>query len=236
MKFARAFVITLPESAGRRKRLQEAARRSGLEVEWYPAIRGSEVDIADYQQRGYLSEDFQLRAAGSLGTLLSHLTLWEKVAAAGGCEKVLIFEDDAIIRNGFLSKLEQIPEESLPEDWDMAWLGWHRLYCDPVNDHWGKPKQEIKIGTNSGHFAYLMRVESLSKLKAILTPYDNKRSKDNVLRRNFQNFGAYFLLKRISRTPLFEFDSTRKNINNPKRSQKFRYRMGRRISRFLYRS
>ena len=70
---------------------------------------------------------------------------------------------------------------------------------------------------NSGHFAYMIRSSSVEKMKALLLPYDNKRSKDVLLRRNFEAFHAYFLLNKIVKTPRIGFDSVRKNINDPKR-------------------
>ena len=99
----------------------------------------------------------------------------------------------------------------------MLWLGWHKLDCDEVNSVVGSPRKSEGKSVNSGHFAYLVKSSSVEKMKALLLPYDNRRSKDVLLRRNFDSFGAYFLLNKIVKTPLIGFDSVRKNINNPKR-------------------
>jgi len=217
MKFDKAYLISLERSPGRRKNFYRYARKAGIEVEWFPALYGLDVDTADYQRRGYLSEEFELRLAGSLGTLLSHVHVWEKIAADPDCEVGLVFEDDAIFTKHFKTQLANLPEADVPEDWDMLWLGWHKLDCEPVNQHFGRPNKTEGKSVNSGHFAYLVRSSSVKKLISLLIPYDNRRSKDVLLRRQFDAFGAYFLLDKIVKTPRIGFDSVRKNINDPHR-------------------
>ena len=234
MDFQRAFVISLTESEDRRNRFFRRAQRAGLDIEWFPAIRGSQVNLDDLRRDGYLADDFKLRTPGSLGTLLSHVKVWEQVEKDSDCDVALVFEDDALLDPGFKSRLHALPIESIPADWDMLWLGWHKLDCEPVNELWGKPHPKQKIGTNSGHFAYLIKSSSIPLLRSFLIPYNNRNSKDNLLRKNFANFGAYFLLKRMARTPLLEFDSVRKNLNDPKRNDSLRRRIGQWISKLSY--
>lgn len=217
MHFDKAYLISLERSPGRRKNFYRYARKADIEVEWFPALYGLDVDTGDYQKRGYLSEDFKLRLAGSLGTLLSHVHVWEKIADDPKCDVGLVFEDDAVFNKHFKTQLEAISPDDVPQDWDMLWLGWHKLDCDPVNDVFGSPRKTEGKSVNSGHFAYMVKSSSVKKLKALLLPYDNRRSKDVLLRRNFQAFGAYFLLDKIVKTPRIGFDSVRKNINDPHR-------------------
>lgn len=217
MHFDKAYLISLERSPGRRKNFFRYARKAGIEVEWFPALYGLDVDIEDYQRRGYLSSDFKLRLAGSLGTLLSHIHVWEKIEADAQCDVGLVFEDDAVFNRQFATHLLAIHEADVPEDWDMLWLGWHKLDCEPVNGTIGRPNKTQGKSVNSGHFAYLIKSSSVLKLKNLLLPYDNRRSKDVLLRRNFESFGAYFLLEKIVKTPRIGFDSVRKNINDPKR-------------------
>lgn len=234
VKFDKAYLISLERSPERKRRFDRYAQRAGLEVEWFPAIYGLDVDIEDYRSRGYIADNFELRMAGSLGTLLSHVHVWEKIQADPDCQVGLIFEDDATFGKHFVQQVEDIPTELLPEDWDMFWLGWHKLDCEPINDLIGKPRPDCKRGTNSGHFAYMVRSDSVDKLKELLIPYNNRSSKDVILRKNFDRFKAYFLLKRISKTPTVEFDSVRKNINNPDRTKKFSKWLGQKVSRLRY--
>ncbi len=217
MHYDKAYLISLERSPGRRKNFYRYARKAGIDVEWFPALYGLDVDIQDYQKRGYLSDDFKLRLAGSLGTLLSHVHVWEKVADDPQCEVGLVFEDDAVFGRGFPKDLAAIKQDDIPDDWDMLWLGWHKLDCDPVNDIFGSPRKSEGKSVNSGHFAYMIKSSSVEKMKALLLPYDNRRSKDVLLRQNFDAFKAYFLLNKIVKTPVIGFDSVRKNINNPNR-------------------
>jgi len=217
MNYDKAYLISLERSPGRRKNFYRYARKADLNVEWFPALYGLDVDTEDYQKRGYLSEDFQLRLAGSLGTLLSHVHVWEKVAADPQCDVGLVFEDDAVFGRRFRKDLAAIDEANIPDDWDMLWLGWHKLDCDPVNEVVGSPRKTEGKSVNSGHFAYMIKSSSVEKMKALLLPYDNRRSKDVLLRKHFNAFRAYFLLEKIVKTPRIGFDSVRKNINDPKR-------------------
>lgn len=217
MRFDKAYLISLERSPGRRRNFYRYARKAGIEVEWFAALYGLDVDTEDYQKRGYLSEDFELRLAGSLGTLLSHVHVWEKIADDPQCEFGLVFEDDAVFSKHFKAQLEGIPSGDVPEDWDMLWLGWHKLDCDPINEVVGTPRKTRGKSVNSGHFAYMIKSSSVEKMKALLLPYNNRRSKDVLLRQNFDGFGAYFLLDKIVKTPRIGFDSVRKNINDPNR-------------------
>lgn len=218
MNFDKAYVISLEDNPRRRSHFYKSARRAKLEVEWFPAIYGLDVDIEDYRQRGYLADDFKLKLAGSLGTLLSHVHVWEKIADDPYCDVGLVFEDDAIIKHGFQARLTALSPKFLPNDWDMLWLGWHKLDCLPINDLIGYPNSATTMkSVNSGHFAYLIKSSSVDKLKSVLIPYSNRNSKDVILRNNFDKFNAYFLLDKIVKTPLIGFDSARKNINNPDR-------------------
>ncbi len=217
MQYDKAYLISLERSPGRRKNFYRYARKAGIEVEWFPALYGLDVDIQDFQQRGYLSDDFKLRLAGSLGTLLSHVHVWEKIAEDPTCEVGLIFEDDAVFNRRFSHDLSAIDPGDIPDDWDMLWLGWHKLDCDPVNEVVGTPRKTEGKSVNSGHFAYMIKSSSVEKMKSILLPYDNRRSKDVLLRQKFDAFNAYFLLEKIVKTPVIGFDSVRKNINDPLR-------------------
>ncbi|MGM0442690.1 MAG: glycosyltransferase family 25 protein [Fibrobacterota bacterium] len=204
-----SYVISLKESPQRRTSFFARAERAGLDVTWFEGISGPSVDIESLQEKNYLTQPFHLKMAGSLGCFLSHLFLWEQIARDSHAETALIFEDDALIPRSFRARFAKaVP--LLPSDWDMAWLGWHKNNCAPVNSSWGTPRRGRG---NTGHFAYLLRRSSVPKLKEILLPYDNTVSKDIVLRRNFAHFNAYFLNKRIVRTPFIEWGSIRKSLN-----------------------
>lgn len=217
MHFDKAYLISLKESIKRRNRFNRLSKNASVNVEWFNAIKGSKINIDEYRSKGYIADDFQLKMAGSLGCLLSHVHVWEKIQDDKNCEIGLIFEDDAIIKKDFLKKLSSIPEIMIPNDWDMIWLGWHKINCQSINTYFGKPNEGRG---NSGHFGYLIKSSSVDKLKSLLIPYNNLNSKDVILRKNFDKFNAYFLKKKIITTPFIEFDSIRKNLNTPSRENR----------------
>lgn len=230
MHFDKAYLISLEESEIRRNRFYRSAKKASVEVEWYKAVKGSEVDLEDYRSRGYIADDFFMKMPGSLGCLLSHVHVWEKIRDDKDCNIGLVFEDDALIKKEFLKKLNKIDDSQIPEDWDMIWLGWHRLDCKSYNKYFGTPKLNAKRGRNSGHFGYLVKSSSVNKLKSLLIPYNNFSSKDVILRKKFNEFNAYFLKKKIVKTPIIEYDSTRKNLNDPSREKRFIKKLGKKLS------
>ena len=215
MHFDKAYVISLEESEKRRSRFFRRAQKAHLEVEWFHGIRGDKVDTEALKREGTLAADFHPYQRGSLGTLLSHSATWDLIKESES-EIGLIMEDDALISRSFLKKLAAIGWQEVPEDWDMLWLGWHKSSLVPVSKKVGKPKIVAgeKRCRNSGHYCYLIKSSSVDRIKGLLFPYNNKHAKDVILRNNFENFKAYFLKKRIARTPLIEFDSMRKLINH----------------------
>ncbi len=214
MIFDKAFVISLEESRRRRDAFFNSAKKNSLEAEWIKGIHGEKVDLQRLKEQGTLTEAFTLKMPGSLGCLLSHLSVWELIEKDPSVNCALIFEDDAVLCRNFSKRLTSIPHSALPQDWDMIWLGWQRINCTPVNNYFGKPNGAKK---NNGHFCYLINSRSIEKIKTILLPYDNKRSKDVLLRKNFHSFNAYFLLNRLARTRIIEWGSVRKKINSKQR-------------------
>ena len=102
------------------------------EIELWPAIIGTEVNISEYQKKGFLTKDFKMNLAGSLGCYLSHVTLWENCVKDKHCNIALIFEDDAIIKNDFNLKISEIEENELPEDWTILKLSYKGLQGTPI--------------------------------------------------------------------------------------------------------
>ena len=109
MKYDKAYVIGSHDlAANRLKKFFSKNLLDNKKIELWPAIIGTEVNIAEYQDKGFLTKDFKLNMAGSLGCLLSHATLWKKCAQDQQCEIALIFEDDAIMKSDFNEKIKEI--------------------------------------------------------------------------------------------------------------------------------
>lgn len=72
-------------------------------------------------------------------------------------DPLFVFEDDALAVDDFYSKLT-IAMQSLPDDWDMAYLGAHILKAEDHNEHW------LKSHRASSTHAYFIRGRARQKL------------------------------------------------------------------------
>ena len=206
MHFDKAYVIGL-EQAGpdRLRRFFKSSRTAGVQVELFPAVNGGSLDLDGFHKSGYLADDFELRMPGSLGCLLSHVTLWEKIDADPDVSIALICEDDALLDPDFMDTLENISWEEVPDDWDVIRLASHKVTGEPVSEQFVKPPTKYIRGANSGTFCYLIRSSSCLKLKDVLIPYKNRQSMDVLLKKHSDKYNLY-----VHKTPLA-------------REQRFRY-------------
>jgi GR25 family glycosyltransferase involved in LPS biosynthesis len=213
MHFDKAFIIGLPGHTNKRlERCFKRFKREGIEVELWAGIYGLDVNIKEYQQKGYLSDDFNLKLPGSLGCMLSHITLWETLENDPDCTIAFICEDDILLNSNFIKKLKEIPWSDVPDNWDIIKLSYHKLNGEQVSDHIVKPSLLTKPGTNSGTFCYLMKTSSAQILKNILIPYNGQQSMDVLLRKNFSNFHPYLTTKRLAIEERYRY-SIRKDLN-----------------------
>jgi GR25 family glycosyltransferase involved in LPS biosynthesis len=212
MHYDRAFYINLDGSLRRQQAILRSCRRAGLtDVERFPAIDGRQVDLAPYKAAAILTAEMEVRMAGSLGCFLSHITTWQMIHADPACEIGLIIEDDARLKRSFLTRLQAIAAP--PGDWDMIWLGYFRAHGEAVDRNFLRPDFPSRRSDNSGHFCYLVRSDSVPKLLRVLTPYDNRNSKDVLLRKRFDQFNAYFLRDKIATSSRRSPFSDRKRAN-----------------------
>ena len=213
MHFDKAFIIGLPDYTNKRlERCFKRCEREGVNTKLWSGIYGLDVDIPEYQAKGFLSDDFDLQLPGSLGCMLSHITLWESIEKDPDCEVALICEDDILLKSNFLKDLESIPWSDVPDDWDFIKLSYHGLDGEKVSDTIIKPSLSTKRGTNSGTFCYLMKASSAQTLKSILVPYNGRRSMDVLLRESFSRFHPYLTTKILAKEERFRY-SIRKDLN-----------------------
>jgi len=213
MHFDKAYIIGLPNHTNKRlDRCFKRFKREKVDVELWEGVYGLDVDINKYQKAGYLSQDFKLKLPGSLGCMLSHITLWEKLEKDSACDIAFICEDDILLNKNFLKDLESIPWTDVPDNWDIIKLSYHKLNGEQISDTIVKPSLVTKPGTNSGTFCYLMKTSSAQTLKNILVPYNGHKSMDVILRANFKNFNPYLLVNRLAVEERFRY-SIRKDLN-----------------------
>ena len=103
MHYDKAYVIGFEGKKSERLiRFFDSCKMAGVNAELFPAVNGSKIVTEEWKVGNYLSDDFELRMPGSLGCLLSHVTLWEQVSNDETVDIALICEDDALLDNEFL--------------------------------------------------------------------------------------------------------------------------------------
>ena len=234
MHFDKAFIIGLPNHTNKRlDRSLQRCKREGVDIQLWNGVYGPDVDIAAHQSKGYLSDDFELKLPGSLGCMLSHITLWESVEKDPDCDIAFICEDDILLNANFLKDLESIPWSDVPEDWDIIKLSYHGLDGEKVSDSIIKPSLSTKRGANSGTFCYLMKASSAQKLKNILVPYNGRRSMDVLLRESFSKFSPYLTVKILAYEERYRY-SIRKDLNLTKQKGLSLKKVLVKITKFLF--
>jgi len=213
MHFDKAYIIGLPNHTNKRlDRCFKRFKREKVDVELWPGLYGPDINIQEYQDKGYLSKDFTLKMPGSLGCMLSHITLWEHLEKNPECNIALICEDDILLKNNFLKNLHSIPWADVPEDWEMIKLSYHRLEGENISSNIIKPSLNNNKGINSGMFCYLLNVSKNEKIKNIILPYNNQQSWDAILRNNFNKFHIYLTSKVLATEERYRY-SIRKDLN-----------------------
>ncbi len=233
MHFDKSFFISLATHTPERiKRFYKRSKKENLSVELWPGIYGLDVNIKEYQDKGYLTDDFTLHLPGSLGCMLSHVSLWDHVNSDPDCKIALIFEDDVLFKKNFLKRLNDIPWSDVPDDWDFIKLSCGKPQGEKISKTILRPSLSTKKGLNSGTFCYLMKTSSAEKLKDILFPYNNTMSMDVVLRSNFKRLNIYIVANRLVNVERYRY-SIRKALNFSVRKQSVFEKLYMKISRLF---
>lgn len=119
-----AFCLTLAETPHRRQAAEKELRRHGMEgVVFFDGVHGPSWGL-----KTTLSYDYDRPtdppvyiSPGAIGNIMSHWMLWRHILLSD-IEQFIVFEDDVLPVNGFLTKLDEIHAE-LPDDWDLVYLG-----------------------------------------------------------------------------------------------------------------
>lgn len=213
MHYDKAYVIGFEGKKSERLiRFFDSCNIAGVEAVLFPAVNGGKINTEEWREKNYLSDDFELRMPGSLGCLLSHVTLWEHVSNDDDVNIALICEDDALLDYDFLEKLENIPWDDVPDNWDVIRLACHKVTGDSISKNFVRPYTKYIKGANAGTYCYLMKSDSADKLKSVLTPYSNKQSMDVMLKKRSDQYHLYVLKEGLAHEQRFRY-SVRKDMN-----------------------
>ncbi len=213
MKFDKAFVIGSEEFSKKRlDRFYRNIKKQSFDVKLWPAIYGKKINLNYYSKKGYLSNDFKLNMPGSLGCLLSHVTLWEYCSNKKDCDIVLVLEDDVLLYDNFKELVNQINLNELPKNWEIVKLSYNKVVGENFSKSFLKPKSSIKRGVNAGSWCYLINTKNIMNVRNILIPYNNKSSMDVIIRENIEKINIFFVKEKLSGHDKNKY-SVRKDLN-----------------------
>lgn len=165
-KLPRIFCLTLKETPLRTKGFLEVASAAKLDVTMFYGVLGSRLGLVPKLPNEIESpgQNIMMTERG-VGCNLSHLMLWKHLSFLPD-EEFLVFEDDAIIPSDFLERFQSLYDK-LPEDWQMAYVGWIKYGKDvpPILIDDG-----ITIRIPSVTHAYLIKKSVLEDLCNALMP------------------------------------------------------------------
>jgi GR25 family glycosyltransferase involved in LPS biosynthesis len=190
-------VINLDKSNDRRVKMRkQTSKIKNIPVLRWNAVNGKEIsedkinNICNESCKGWTGEK---RNRGQVGCYLSHKTLlnYLKTLNVNPNAGHIIFEDDIVIDDDFLTKWKKIIPH-VPSNWGIIYFDLQKNGEIKMNN--------VKNGIGDavsgwGTHAYMVKhsriPEILSKVNVMYAPIDN------MLQDNFKNFNAYILEENI---------------------------------------
>lgn len=160
----KAYVIHMKESKEREKNIDEI-RKLFPSLEVFDAVRGDSIDRKDPVISPRVMLDMMtgrcrhegIISMGAIGCYLSHYYIWLEVIKRG-YDRVLIFEDDAVIPKDFE---ERVREENIGElDYDILLLGGYNRCSE------GKLLKDRFIGC----YSYIITKEAIKSMLKYALP------------------------------------------------------------------
>jgi glycosyl transferase, family 25 len=199
--FDKIFVITLPRAHERHRLIEREL--SGVNFEFFYGVDKLEFSVEDAITQGVYSPKrtkaenryYPELSLGQVACSWSHLKIYQDIIAKG-YEKVLIFEDDAVVIRENIGELQNIMSE-LPSDWELLYLGYRKhwnitpmvkvkqLYYRMIgalritswsskmySNYYAKPYSEhfMRAGFHDYAHAYAITLDGAQKLAKFQTP------------------------------------------------------------------
>jgi GR25 family glycosyltransferase involved in LPS biosynthesis len=202
--YTQAFVVNRDVDQDRLAMFATSAEAAGVRFERFPAIDKANLDAEKLIVNGEITQDVALVAQiekrrGNYACALSHIRLWQRLASADDNSTFLVFEDDSVIPPDFHAKL-RAALATVPADWDMLYLNHERLKGNAVNADWLRPSSCFPKckGKNALQNAYVVRPPGLRRILKFMSPIAwINGTKDAFMRRHFDAFQAYFLIRQL---------------------------------------
>jgi glycosyl transferase, family 25 len=156
--FDKIFVVSLRRATDRQADIQKELH--GLNYEFWWAVDKRDFEIETLIQNGTYDEDKALKVnrhgikkmlAGEVACAWSHRDIYQ-ATIDNNYERVLIFEDDVVVRNNTISLLPHTLKQ-LPQHWEFCYLGY--LQNETFSrTQWFK-KQFYKLLSSLGAYQWL---------------------------------------------------------------------------------
>ena len=167
------FVINLDEDKEMFLEFSENLSNQNIEFERFLGVKLTEENKQFYIKQKLLNPNCKLLRKGWVGLSMAHLSLWKHILSLN-CEKkyFLIFEDDEVIHNDYISKLNNILNE-IGDDFDFLNLNTLRTDGKLINKHVYKIQKRSLINgklPNCWASSYIINKEFISKAINIINP------------------------------------------------------------------
>ena len=166
-----AYVINLKERPDRWKRFTDQPAVHALRLRRLAAINGKALRWRTDKRislhtklnifRNYRRSHYEIATLGAVGSSLSHIAAWRKFVASGS-PVCLVLEDDAILTEDIIKRVEQL-STSAPPDWGIWLLGCYKP-TTIFQEMEGAAAGWRQIHNFTAAHAYLLRREAALKL------------------------------------------------------------------------
>jgi GR25 family glycosyltransferase involved in LPS biosynthesis len=183
MKINKFYFINLDKRPNRRDHFLEQCKRENVPeglIERFPALDGETYQFTDKELSLFTKSDFLSRpfAKKIIGNQLSHYYIMRE-AVKNKYDYIVVFQDDALLRNEFLSHLENVLD-NLPKNAEMVNIGFHkhgsganfiRWDLESQDDHlqlsakrMNKYVCKLKHGINPCSLAYILTLKGAENM------------------------------------------------------------------------
>ena len=137
----KTLVVNLKRRPDRKEEVGKLLNSHNVDVEWFEAVDGLEINMTDEITTLFAGNDFKSRR-GFIGCALSHYRIWQKLVADTSCGYYVVLEDDITVSDNFSSRLEECIERIHTEKLELLFLGhtmWDqssRYHIDSSEETW----------------------------------------------------------------------------------------------------
>lgn len=179
------WLISLAGATDRRKRMVDQLDAMGLSWTVFDAVdgRAKQSDLLqNADAAAYARNMGSPILPGKLGVYASHIAVWREFLASP-CKTALVFEDDVVFHDDFLTALDTALDAS--DLWDLVRFNCVRAKLPVTQAVLGRYKLNAYAGPFTGNAAYLIQRDVAARLIPRLSP--QTRALDHELNRFFHH-------------------------------------------------